>query len=217
MGLTCRRPCMKATSRPKRKNDPVGARSRILDMAATLFQRHGYGATSMQDLMWAAGVSGGALHHHFASKKSLALAVILERVAPGVRETWIEPLRTVPSLQKAIAGIFGDIVEGIETRGRVTGCPLNNLALELALADPDFRATLDSVFAEWQAALVERIGATRGGARLNRAKRSDAAAFIVAEYSGAMTLAKTFQSVAPLRSAGRELAHWLRERDLHSS
>jgi len=57
----------------------------------------------------------------------------------------------------------------------------------------DFRSAIDAVFVEWQSALVERIAGTRGGARLDRAKRTDAAAFIISVYSGAMTLAKSKQ------------------------
>jgi len=75
---------MKPTSIRTRQNDPEGLRARVLDAAADLFEVRGYHATSMKDLMQATGVSGGALHHHFPTKKSLALAVIADRVAPAV-------------------------------------------------------------------------------------------------------------------------------------
>jgi AcrR family transcriptional regulator len=204
---------MKPTSNRIRQNDPEGLRTRVLNAAADLFQVRGYHATSMKDLMQVTGVSGGALHHHFPSKKSLALAVIADRVAPDVRRTWIDPIRTAPSLAKGIAGVFAAIISGVDARGRVAGCPLNNLAVELALSDADFRSAIDAVFVEWQSALVERIAETRGGARLDRAKRTDAAAFIVSVYSGAMTLAKSKQNTLSLRSAASVLLHWLRERE----
>jgi AcrR family transcriptional regulator len=204
---------MKASSKAPRKNDPQGLRARILDVAAEQFQLRGYFSTSMQDLMLAAQVSGGALHHHFPSKKALGLAVILERVAPAVRQTWIDPVRTAASLPAAISRVFGAIAAGIESNGRVGGCPLNNLALELTLTDPQFRDALEAVFLEWRTALTERIGNTRGGARLDRSRRAAAAMFIISTYSGAMTQAKTSQSAAPLRSAAAELSRWIRERE----
>lgn len=203
---------------PKRKrirqNDPDGFRARVLDIAADLFQQRGYHATSIKDLLQAAAVSGGALHHHFPTKQQLALAVIRDRVGPAVRETWIEPIRTAPSLGKGILGVFDAIASELDERGAVRGCPLNNLALELAYADPELREAIDTIFRDWQSALVLRIGGTRGGARLDRAKRADAAAFIVSVYSGAMALAKSAQNAAPLRSAANVLGRWLRERDL---
>jgi TetR/AcrR family transcriptional regulator, transcriptional repressor for nem operon len=203
---------MESRARRTRRNDPRGLRARVLDVAASLFQSHGYHATSMHDLLAATGVSGGALHHHFPTKKALALAVVTDRVAPAVRQTWIEPIRAAPSLGKGVAEVFAAIAAGIEERGSVAGCPLNNLALELAFSDAEFRDAIYSVFAEWQAALAERIGRTRGGLRLDPVKRTAAAAFIVAAYSGAMNLAKASQSAAPLRSCARALGQWLDER-----
>ena len=203
---------MEAKRKRTRQNDPEGFRARVLDVAAGLFQAQGYHATAIQDIMQAAGASGGALHHHFPTKKSLALAVVQERVAPAVRETWIEPVRLAQSLGKGVANVFASIVAGLETRGKIVGCPLNNLALELSLSDAEFREAISAVFEEWQAALAQRLGDTRGGARLDRAKRMEAAQFIVSVYSGAMTMAKSSQTAAPLSGAAAMLSRWLRDR-----
>jgi TetR/AcrR family transcriptional repressor of nem operon len=197
-----------------RQNDPEGLRAKVLDAAARLFQTRGYHPTSMRDIMDVTRVSAGALHHHFPTKDSLALAVIKDRVAPVVRKTWIDPVRTAASLSKAISLVFAGIIRGIEQRGSVAGCPLNNLAMELSTSEPQFRDALRSLFGEWQAALEDRLSKTRGGARLDRAKRAAAATFVVASYSGAMNLAKAMQSASPLRSAASTLSQWLSERDL---
>ena len=77
-----------------RFNDPEAMRRRVLDAAAEAFQSRGYHSTSTHDIMRAAGVTGGALHHHFRSKKELAVAVIRERVARAVEQTWIEPVQS---------------------------------------------------------------------------------------------------------------------------
>jgi TetR/AcrR family transcriptional repressor of nem operon len=204
---------MKPATNRTRQNDPEGFRARVLDVAAGLFQVNGYHATSIKDVMQAASASGGALHHHFPTKKQLALAVIRDRVAPAVRDTWIEPVRRAPSLGKGITAVFEAIAAGLAARESVAGCPLNNLALELSLSEPELRGAINEIFGEWQSILAQRIGETGGGARLDRAKRLEAAAFIVAVYSGAMTLAKSAQSAAPLRNAAGVLARWLRERD----
>jgi TetR/AcrR family transcriptional repressor of nem operon len=194
-----------------RRNDPDGMRNHVLDVAADLFQVRGYHATSINDLLQKTRVSGGALHHHFPTKKSIGLAVINERVAPAVRETWIDPIRTAASLRKGVASVFAEIIAGVEARGAISGCPLNNLALELSRHDPDFREAIDAIFSEWRAAMTERIGKTDRGARLDKTKRSDAAAFIISVYSGAMALAKSSQTATALRSAASILSRWLRD------
>src|SRR5438045_1222396 len=90
----------------RRKNDPAGVRGRILDAAFELFQRRGYNATSVHEIAAEARVTGGALHHHFPSKKSLGLVVIDERVAEAVEATWLEPVRSAANARDGILNIF---------------------------------------------------------------------------------------------------------------
>ncbi|MDX8463677.1 TetR/AcrR family transcriptional regulator, partial [Mesorhizobium humile] len=145
--------------RKKRTNDPEGMRRRVLDVAEDSFQARGYHASSLGDLMAAAGVTGGALHHHFPTKKALALAVIEERVAAAVEETWITPVRAAPSAREGVRAVFEAVAVELEQQGYVRGCPLNNLAHELSLADDEFRAALVRIFANWRQAIADKIRA----------------------------------------------------------
>ncbi|MGG2362649.1 TetR family transcriptional regulator, partial [Salmonella enterica] len=83
------------------------------------FQRRGYHATGMHDLMRQAGVTGGALYHHFPTKKALGLAVIAERVARQVQETWIDPVVAAPTAAAGIRAVLADIIAGLDARGAV--------------------------------------------------------------------------------------------------
>lgn len=183
----------------KRTNDPEGMRRRVLDVAAEAFQQAGYHATGMHDLMRQAGVTGGALYHHFPTKKALALAVIAERVAVQVQETWIDPVQAAPSAAEGVHAVMTHIAAGLDARGAVSGCPLNNLALELSLSDPDFRAGIQAVFTRWRAALAAKLGAD------GHADPEDLAAFVVAAYSGAMAMAKADQASGALTACARQL------------
>lgn len=198
----------------RRRNDPEGVRSRVLDAAAALFQAQGYHATGMRDVIEKTGLSPGAFHHHFPTKESLGLAVIAERVAPAVREAWIDPIRHATRLRQGVAGVFGDIIRGLDERGRVSGCPLNNLAMEMSLTNARMRDELRSVFAEWQNALEARIAQSPRGKQWSKEQRRSAASFIVAAYSGAMNLAKAAQDSAPLKSMQRTLSQWMTDQQL---
>lgn len=57
------------TDRGRRRRD------RIVDAASTLFERHGFHATSMDDIGAAAGITGPGLYRHFESKDALLTAV----------------------------------------------------------------------------------------------------------------------------------------------
>jgi len=185
--------------RQKRTNDPEGMRRRVLDVAEESFQARGYHASSLGDLMAAAGVTGGALHHHFPTKKALALAVIEERVAAAVDETWIEPVRAAPSARVGVRAVFEAVAAELERQGFVRGCPLNNLAHELSLADPDFRSALAGIFAGWRRAIADKVRADQQAGGDQDIDPERFAALAVAAYSGAMSMAKAAQDAGVLR------------------
>lgn len=183
----------------KRVNDPEGMRRKVLDVAEESFQARGYHASSLGDLMAAAGVSGGALHHHFPTKKALALAVIDERVAAAVEETWIVPVQAAASAREGVRAVFEAVAAQLEQQGFVRGCPLNNLAHELSLANPDFRAALAGIFSAWRQAIADKISADQRAGREQGTDPQRFAALAVATYSGAMSMAKTAQDATVLR------------------
>src|SRR3989304_556284 len=51
-------------------------RATLLATARRVFSEHGYAATSMDDLTAQAGLTRGALYHHFGDKKGLLAAVV---------------------------------------------------------------------------------------------------------------------------------------------
>jgi AcrR family transcriptional regulator len=190
----------------RRSNDPEAMRRRLLDVAAAAFQARGYNATSIHDIMREAGVTGGALHHHFPTKKDLGLAVIRDRVAEAVEETWLAPLRSAPTTAAGVRDVFGQIAASLDARGSVLGCPLNNVALELSLADPDFRSAVHDVFERWRSTIAEKLRADNSGGAVNDVAPENLATFIVAAYSGAMAMAKAAQNSEPLRVCAERLA-----------
>ncbi|MET0704022.1 MAG: helix-turn-helix domain-containing protein [Mycobacterium sp.] len=63
----------------------------LVDAARELFARDGYDMTSLDAVAGAAGVSKGAVYHHFAGKRQLFLAVFareVERMAVPVAEAY---------------------------------------------------------------------------------------------------------------------------------
>lgn len=187
-----------------RTNDPAGLRNRVLDVAARSFQASGFAATSTHDVVRMAGVTGGALHHHFPTKKALALAVIGERVAAELGETWVATVRDAPSAAAGILQAFDAVAAALDAQGSVSGCPLGNLALELSLADGDLREALASEYRTWREAIADRLRRDRDAAGY----APDPEAFanvVIALFSGAMTIAKAEQDTAALKAAADQL------------
>ncbi|WP_454715977.1 LmrA/YxaF family transcription factor [Caulobacter segnis] len=189
---------MPTTTAQPRKNDPAGLRRRVLDVAAQAFQTAGYGATSVHDIVREAGVTGGALHHHFPSKKALALAVIRERVSTELAQTWIATVLAAPSAAEGILAVFTRTIDHLEARAAVQGCPMGNLTLELALVDADVRDALAVEYAAWRGAIAERLRAD--GAAFAQTSPDGFATVVVAMFSGAMSIAKAEQSADALKA-----------------
>ncbi|WP_287093334.1 TetR family transcriptional regulator C-terminal domain-containing protein, partial [Mesorhizobium sp.] len=87
----------------------------------------------------------------------------------------------------------------LEQQGFVRGCPLNNLAHELSLADADFRAALAGIFSSWRQAIADKVRADQQAGREQDTDPQRFAALAVATYSGAMSMAKTAQDSGVLR------------------
>jgi AcrR family transcriptional regulator len=194
-------------SQPRgRKNEPEAMRRRVLDVAAELFHSRGYHPTSMHDITREARVTSGALHHHFPTKKMLGLAVIQERVANAVEETWINPINSAHAASDGILAVFRQVIAQLEKRREVKGCPLNNLAMELSLSDPEFRTSIEAVFERWRASIACRIRSDQPTGGLKSLDADRFATFVVASYSGAMALAKASQDAGPLKTCAEQLA-----------
>ena len=134
----------------------AATREGLLDAAEQVIAEHGYGAGSLGAIARAAGVSKGALYHHFESKDDLLLALMearfAERLEAGARIAE-DPEGDVP------ARLIGDV-------------PFNRrwnlLFLEFTLhaaRDPQFRREFRKRLArlrEGSADVLERFWKARG-------------------------------------------------------
>lgn len=184
-----------------RTNDPIGMRNRVIDVAASAFQMRGYSATSVNEVLQESGVSSGALHHHFPTKKRLIEAVLQERIAVEVDETWARAVREAPDALTGILSVFGTVADALDTQGSVSGCPLGNIALELARSDEELREMIGAEYRKWREAIAQKLR-TDGTAI---ADPEGFAVMVIALFTGAMSLAKVEQNGQPLRDCAAQL------------
>ncbi|WP_048644815.1 TetR/AcrR family transcriptional regulator [Nitratireductor soli] len=195
--------------RTTRTNDPDGVKQKVIDAAFRAFTTRGYGETAVNDLKADAGVSGGAFSHHFPSKKALALAVIEAPVREAIEETWIEPVLSADTAAQGIGQVFDAVIAALEANGKVSGCPLNNLAMELSPQDDEMRAALGVLFTRWRAAIAQKLRQDRAAGLCGDLDPEAAAALVVAAYSGAMAMAKAEQGTRALRLCAAEVQGYL--------
>jgi AcrR family transcriptional regulator len=80
---------VKAPTATARANEAAATRAALLSAARELFGQQGYAATSVDEIVAAAGVTKGALYHHFGDKADLFRAVY-EQVKSEVTEQVVE-------------------------------------------------------------------------------------------------------------------------------
>ncbi|MGV6827569.1 MAG: TetR family transcriptional regulator C-terminal domain-containing protein [bacterium] len=175
-----------------RKHEPDITRQRLLEAAAAEIHVHGFQSASMKAILHKAGVTKGALYHHFASKLDLGYAVVDEVIGRQLLDMWVLPLQQQPE------NVLDTLIRMIETAGdELTdtdieyGCPLNNLAQEMSPIDEGFRNRINALYEHWEKALTE--GLQQGKDAGNVAPEIDPksmAIFIIASLEGCVGLAK---------------------------
>src|ERR1043166_2819643 len=126
-------------------------RQKILRAAFEEFYKNGFQGGSINHIVEKAGITKGALFHHFAGKNELGYAVVEEIIYPHLKARWLDPLANsidpIADLKQTLQRATQDETEN----GRfVQGCPLNNLAQEMAPLDEGFRQRIEKVYIEWR-------------------------------------------------------------------
>ena len=104
------------TAPGKRAAQGRATRGQLIEVATSLFAGHGYEGTSVEAVLSAAGVSRGALYHHFAGKEALFEAVVsavTDRVTAELTEVisgCTDPVDAMRTAALAWIGLAGDPV-----------------------------------------------------------------------------------------------------------
>jgi AcrR family transcriptional regulator len=197
--------------RQRTGNRPDSARDRIIATAAELFHNNGYNATGIDQILKAARATKGSFHHHFGSKKEIALAVIKDIVAPKFNRRMIDPVVHAAQPLDAIRRVIRNLRTQGSTDDLLTGCPINNLASELALQDRQIQGSLSVLFDRWQDEWTKALRSQSDlKAQTGFKSARQLALYIVAAIEGAQAMAKAQQSREPLDAALKHLETTLR-------
>ena len=95
------------------KEEAAQTKAEILEAALKEFSQSGYEAARLEDIAAAAGVTRGAIYHHFDSKADLYLALIDEAAAKG-NQAINQAIQEGGSLTEIIARILTDGMKLLE-------------------------------------------------------------------------------------------------------
>ena len=112
-----------------RVRDPKRTRRKILEASYREFYRHGFQGGSINRIVEAAGITKGALFHHFDGKHGLGYAVLDELMIPAIKNWWVEPLEKGDDPLSTLRDILQRFIKRVEGEVPETGFLLGNLLL----------------------------------------------------------------------------------------
>lgn len=173
-------------------------RERVVRTAARLFLARSYQAVGVNEICAAVGIPKGSFYHWFPSKADLAVAVIdhhagaLWDLLDDHEQRAVGPVAKI----RATADAVGVFQQQLATSfGRVLGCPLGNLAVELSATEHVAGRHVADVFGRWERRVAghcrdaESVGLLADGADPDELARA-----LMATMQGMILLAKVSQS-----------------------
>jgi TetR/AcrR family transcriptional repressor of nem operon len=175
------------------------SRERIVERAAELFAERGVAATSLDDVLAAAGAGKSQLYHYFSGRDELEAAAVGRRctqVVAGLTQA-LGSVASLAGLEQALAGF----VAAYEEMG-LPGCPIGSLAAEVAERNEDARQQAATGFDAWERLFADALERMRDRGEL-RADASPAvlATALLASIEGGMVLSQTRKDPASLHIA----------------
>jgi len=185
----------------RRTREPDVTRGKLLAAAFEEIYRHGFQAASLDRILAGAGVTKGALYHHFPDKAALGYAVVDEVVKGPVLDVYLAQLEQSADPLTALQDVLRRRADDFAAGGVELGCPLNNLAQEMSPLDEEFRRRVAEALGAWTAGYARALERAKTLGLVRReVDPAQVAAFIVAAVEGSFGMAKNARSVATLRS-----------------
>ncbi len=165
-------------------------RAVLLEAGFGEIHRVGFRGASLSRILAATGLTKGAFYHHFPSKMALGYAVVEELLTNVLHRRWLVPLAEEEDPIDCLGKIFA--ASRPESSAIANGCPLNNLAVEMAPIDEGFRIRIHRAYEQWRQAITTALARGQGrGLVTTDVDPASVASLIVATLSGCYNLGKS--------------------------
>ncbi len=184
-------------------------KERLLEEATKLVHDKGFRATSLNDLLTAAGIKKGTLYYHFPGKDDLGLAV-LER-AKAKFLTTLDEVLTAPTPAESLQRFLEFVFQRHRGRGFVGGCLFGNTALEMSDANSRYADSVSQLFRQWTGRIAAVIHAGQNAGQFRRDIPAESLAqVVVSTVEGGIMISRLQKEEGPLKACLDSLKTFLR-------
>jgi TetR/AcrR family transcriptional regulator, lmrAB and yxaGH operons repressor len=181
---------------------PPRHRGAIVRAAATLFRRHGYAATGINEIAELAGAPKGSLYHYFPDGKDQIGEAAVRFAGKGLIAS-LEKLEQEHKTAAATVQAYCRLLAGwMAKSGFRDGCPISTTLLESVPQSAGIALAGREAFSGWRA-VIERALLRDGFSRTEARRLSTLA---VSAIEGSLILSRVESSRQPIEDVGRSLA-----------
>jgi AcrR family transcriptional regulator len=175
-------------------------RAQILEAAITCFADKGYYGTSIDDIAAQAGLSKGAIYHHFQSKREILLS-LFEEWSADLLARW----RSIGERSAPLEALSQDTLEALNLIEDIV--PLSRAGLEFcshAVRDDDLRQRVAGVYADARRYLTGLIEEARQQGLVGDVNAQLMATVLIAMFEGLFLLKAIDPEAVDVGAAWRE-------------
>ena len=188
----------------------LDTRGKILQAAYQEIHYQGFQSASLANILARINVTKGALYHHFANKTELGYAVVDEVIAERIHLSFIKPLQYFENPIDGFIELIRQSGNSFSITDIQLGCPLTNLAQEMAPIDEGFRTRLTHIYGQWHQAIADAMArAKRANQIIDEADPDTVAITLVSIMEGALNAGKVAQSIDKLQQCMQGLIQYL--------
>ena len=169
-------------------------KQRIIDAGIILFGRSGYSATGLNDILQEAQAPKGSFYFHFKGGKEELAQAVVEQHAQRFVDMMSEVFAQHDTAQNAAGHLVELLAEQFEASQCLLGCPVSNIAYEMAHHSEILRQTTELAYERWVHATAHALY----GPNATPAQHAKARCF-VAGIKGALIMSRAYGNAQPLR------------------
>lgn len=177
-------------------------RGRVLATAAKLFQRQGYAATGLNQILADSSAPKGSLYFHFPGGKEQLAAESIALSGARMGNQMAAIMCAAENPGDALSGLADLFAASLDASGFGSGCPVATVALEAAAGSETIRSSCDDVYGSWMEGLS--LALCRWG--VAQADALPLSELVISAVQGAILLAKVRRDTTVVHSIARQLA-----------
>lgn len=189
--------------------DPEATRQQILEVAAQEIAENGFQKASLSDILENAGVSKGALYHHFKSKQALGYAVFDEIFSKEHVDMWSLDMSSCDDPLTQLKQKFL-CLRNMSEHEMKHGCPVMNVCMEMTGVDEGFREKAVKLYSQLNDNIEQLLIKAKDAGQVRADVNPEAVAlFLSASIQGMTAQVKYVRSVDVLKSSLSAIADYL--------